>query len=445
MTWETKKIPVYWTLTYTNGNWIAGGEIAENPWENFSIISRRVQETWLRVVEEVINIYYQWEPWAYSHGVAKLMYDQLTISEASQDRIEVLEREKVKVRYKIWEIIGLENFPLVHTKIKKGHIGVLPVGNTIAGPVWENINYFYNTPGIKVIAGRYERIRHMLMGLPGIDVQGVKEVISHPQALAQCENSIEALGYMAENFWDTAGAAKEIKEKWLKTKLAVASQDAADRYGLEIYQRDMQDNPKNRTKFFVMANEDTPVECLKSPNITIINLHVAEGSGSLDTFLNVLAIFWVNSTEIHSSVVKGNHEDLSYNIFLEIEGTVEEEKVKLALLATSNGVIRSMITNPKIAHIASYLGDGNTYEGLKILWKWNVANALSALENSQIQAFIQQRTVRTISENMKTTVEELQALIQQVNGHGDTLEIGTDLSIVGTYYYNQFKEEEPSV
>ena len=65
--------------------------------------------------------------------------------------------------------------------------------------------------------------------------------------------------------------------------------------------------------------------------------------------------------------MKGNHEDLSYNIFLEIEGTVEEEKVKLALLATSNGVIRSMITNPKIAHIASYLGDGNTYEGLKIL------------------------------------------------------------------------------
>lgn len=65
----------------------------------------------------------------------------------------------------------------------------------------------------------------------------------------------------------------------------------------------MQDNPRNRTKFFVMGREGIPVECQKKPNITIISLHVAEGSGSLNSFLNVLSIFDINSTEIHSTVV----------------------------------------------------------------------------------------------------------------------------------------------
>lgn len=434
MTTATLKKPVYGNLTDTDleneMSWMWYDEVID--WAHIKLTREEV-------LEKVINIYYQGEPGAYSHGVSKLMEEQLQITQEWLEKEEMIDGVKKKVRYRIWEIIGLASFPLVHKKIAEGHIGVLPIGNTIAGPVWENMNYFYNTKWVKVLAGIYERIRHMLMGLKWIKLEDVTKVISHWQALAQCERNVQDMGYDAVDFGDTAGAAKHISETWVRDTLALASQAAAERYGLEIYREDMQDNSRNRTKFFVMGKEGIPVECKKKPNITIISLHVAEWAGSLNRFLNILDIFDINSTEIHSTVVPWSGEDLSYNIFQEISGTVENEKVKLALIALSDRDIRMMLTHPKMAHIMAYLWNGDKGEGLKELWKWNIANALSAVIHPEVKAFLEEKELRYISRNMERVVQDLQALIEKVNGHGEHLQFGEDVSIVGTYYYNELE------
>ncbi len=433
----------YGTLTAQDmwGDEMTWTLVEKSPWEEVSVTTRALRTETLEQVERVINVYYQWEPGAYSHGVAKLMYKQLKITQEGQERVEKIDGVLKTVRYRIGEIEWLTNFAAVHKKIKEGHIGVLPVGNTIAGPVWENMNYFYNTTGIKVVAGRYERIRHMLMGLPGTDISQAQKVISHWQALAQCEGTMREMWLSTEDYWDTAGAAKHISETQDVTKLAIASADAAERYGLEIKRENVQDNPKNRTKFLVIANEEAPVECLKQPNRTIVALHVSEGSGSLDKFLNILSLFRVNSTEIHSSVVTGKNEDLSYNIFLEIEGTQEDEEIQLALLAVSNQKIRSILSNPIVAHITAYLWDGDKCLGLKELWKGSILQALSALSNPNIGIFFTGKSVRYVSENMQQQTQELQERIAAINGHGNELKIGEDISIVWTYFYNELKKE----
>ncbi|HLW01942.1 MAG TPA: prephenate dehydratase domain-containing protein [Ktedonobacterales bacterium] len=130
---------------------------------------------------------------------------------------------------------------------------MVPVGNSYAGPVQEVCNLMKDTN--LVVAGTCQRlIRHCLLALPGQTLEHITRVISHPQALMQCDAYLERLNVETIEALDTAGSAKFIREQELYGVAAIASARAASMYQLAILAEDIQVRTDNSTSFVVLCS-----------------------------------------------------------------------------------------------------------------------------------------------------------------------------------------------
>jgi chorismate mutase/prephenate dehydratase len=162
----------------------------------------------------------------------------------------------------------------------------------------------------------------------GTTLKQVKAVCSHPQALAQCRNFLERSGWELIPTYDTAGSAKMLKEKGLKDAAAIASERAAELYGLKILAREIEDNPNNYTRFFVLSKEDSP----KTGNDkTSIIFAAAHKPGSLYQALGEFAKRGISLTKIESRPTK--QTPWEYNFYLDFEGHRSEPRCIEALEA----------------------------------------------------------------------------------------------------------------
>lgn len=130
---------------------------------------------------------------------------------------------------------------------------ILPVENTIAGPVHASLEAIAARPELEIIAEFEMPIHLCLLALPGADLASIKYVESHPIALAQCARWLSAHRLTPRGAEDTAGAAREIAVDRDWTRAAVAPAEAAELYGLEVLARDIADHRSNRTRFVVVA------------------------------------------------------------------------------------------------------------------------------------------------------------------------------------------------
>ncbi|KAI7984159.1 hypothetical protein LOK49_LG15G01567 [Camellia lanceoleosa] len=131
---------------------------------------------------------------------------------------------------------------------------VLPIENSLGGSIHRNYDLLLRHR--LHIAGEVKlAIRHCLLANHGVKVQELKRVLSHPQALAQCENTLTRLGMVREAVDDTAGAAKFVAFHKLNDTGAVASSIAARIYRMNILAEDIQDDSDNITRFLVLARE----------------------------------------------------------------------------------------------------------------------------------------------------------------------------------------------
>ena len=96
-----------------------------------------------------------------------------------------------------------------------------------------------------------------MIGLPDAQIDSIKEVYSHPQALGQCKTFLRQMGWKLRPTYDTAGSVKLIKENGTIEKAAIASARAAEIYGMKILVRSIEDNSNNYTRFFVLSKQDT--------------------------------------------------------------------------------------------------------------------------------------------------------------------------------------------
>ncbi|XP_058205802.1 arogenate dehydratase 1-like [Rhododendron vialii] len=131
---------------------------------------------------------------------------------------------------------------------------VLPVENSLSGSIHRNYDLLLRH-SLHIVGEVQLAINHCLLALPGVRKESVKRVLSHPQALAQCEHTLTKLGYNAtrEAVRDTAGAAKFVAANNLRNTAAIASSRAADLYGLQILSEGIQDDSKNLTRFVMLA------------------------------------------------------------------------------------------------------------------------------------------------------------------------------------------------
>lgn len=136
----------------------------------------------------------------------------------------------------------------------KAKYAMIPIENSHAGRVAEIHNLLPNTP-LHVIGEYFHRVSHHLMAPKGTKLEQVKQVYSHNQALMQCRATLRTLGMEPVPYPDTAAAAKFVAETADSSKAALASNIAAELYGLEILKENMQDSNNNRTLFLTFARE----------------------------------------------------------------------------------------------------------------------------------------------------------------------------------------------
>jgi prephenate dehydratase len=159
-------------------------------------------------------------------------------------------------------------------------LGLIPVENSLAGRV-ADVHHLLPHSGLKIIGERFKRIHFQLMANPGARLDQITVVASHVMALGQCRKLIRRLGAVTEVASDTAGAARQLAERPDPTRAVIAPALAAELYGLEILERQVEDAPHNTTRFLVMtAQTDAPdppteVACLTSFVFRVRNIPAA--------------------------------------------------------------------------------------------------------------------------------------------------------------------------
>jgi prephenate dehydratase len=251
------------------------------------------------------RIAFQGEPGAYSHLACRREFPEL-------------------------EAVPCPTFEDALAAIAEGKIecGLIPIENTLAGRV-ADIHHLLPDSGLHIIGERFLRVRHQLMGLKTAALSNLKTVLSHTHALGQCRRRLRELGLKAEVAADTAGAARLIAERGDKSLGAVASELAAEIYGLKILKPDIEDEPHNTTRFVVLAREAKAAPAGAGPVITSLVFRVRNVPAALYKALGGFATSGVNITKLESYQLGGAFTATQF--FADIEGHPEDRLVRLAL------------------------------------------------------------------------------------------------------------------
>jgi len=170
-------------------------------------------------------------------------------------------------------------------------------------------------------------VNHCLMALPGQGLGAVKRVISHPQALAQCDAYLRQLGVEIVATYDTAGSAKQIREQELTGVAAVAGAGAAERYKLEVLAEGIQTVKENVTRFVVL--DRTPGERREGRQKSMLVLVVSHQPGSLYRALGAFAERGINVLKLESR--PSRNRPWEYVFYLDFEGHRDDPPVRSAL------------------------------------------------------------------------------------------------------------------
>jgi len=202
------------------------------------------------------------------------------------------------------DLLPCESFDDVFTAVATGKAthGILPVENSIGGSIHRNYDLLLEHD-LPIVGEVVLDITHNLLVLPGTRLENIKRIYSHPQALAQCERFLRSLpGVAVEATYDTAGSAKLVKEKGLKDAGAIASERAAQVFGLEILKPEIQDYSDNITRFLLVSR--TADSDLQADKTTVV-FSLPNEPGSLFKALSVFALREIDLTKIESRPIRG--------------------------------------------------------------------------------------------------------------------------------------------
>ncbi len=207
---------------------------------------------------------------------------------------------------------------------------VIPIENSLAGSVSEHFDLLL-THDVRVEQETLLRIRHNLIALGGVSLAEIDRVFSHPVALAQCRRFLAAHpGMESFAFYDTAGSVKQLVELRDRHAGAIASVAAARFYGAHILAADIEDNPENYTRFFLVRRTGDAAADPRSNKISLA-FSVENRPGSLVAALTELSAMGTNLTKIESRPVHGKPWEYIFFVDCQIRSAEEGERVLEAL------------------------------------------------------------------------------------------------------------------
>lgn len=232
-----------------------------------------------------------------------------------------------------------ESFDVVFERVEAGAVerGVIPIENSLAGSIHRNYDLLLRH-NLRIVGEKIFRVRHCLIAQPGAAKVDVRQVWSHPQALAQCEHYIKRMGAGIEATYDTAGSVKLLKESGRRDVAAIASRRAAEVYGMQILEEGIEDDDANYTRFLILSRppstapppggggaRETPAAAYK----TSIVFSTRNAPGALFKALSVFALRDIDLTKIESRPIPGRTWE--YMFYLDFAGSPAEPVVARAL------------------------------------------------------------------------------------------------------------------
>lgn len=227
---------------------------------------------------------------------------------------------------------------LVEVEEGRADYAVLPIENSSAGAVSDNYDNMVKH-NLYIVAETQVAANHCLLGLPEAKISDIRQVYSHPQALMQSSQYLNAHREWRQiSTGNTAGAAKQVMEEKDKSHAAVASEISAKLYGLQVLERGINHNKDNVTRFIILAKEPVYRKDAGKVSICFEGLHK---SGSLYNMLGNFIYNDVNMVMIESRPIEGRSWE--YRFFVDVEGSLSDGKIQNALKGISEEAVSMRI------------------------------------------------------------------------------------------------------
>ena len=174
-------------------------------------------------------------------------------------------------------------------------------------------------------------VRHQLLGLPGATVEGLRQIASHSQAIAQCDEFLSTLkGVQLIPSANTAISARDVALRGDPSFAAIASEEAAAAFGLTILRRNIQTSNHNTTRFFVLSLDETP---LGDPGKATVVFTLNNEVGALVRVLASFAESGLNMSRIESRPLPDT--TFAYFFSADFEGPMDPAHLTCAMKAAA--------------------------------------------------------------------------------------------------------------
>ena len=228
------------------------------------------------------------------------------------------------------ECVGYATFPEAAQAVidGKADYALLPVENSFAGAVLPTYSILEKLP-LHIVGETMKAVRHQLLAMPGAKLENIRQISSHPQAIAQCDVFLATLeGVQLIPSGNTAISAREVAERQDPACAAIASEEAAQAFGLSILQRDIQTSDLNTTRFFILSLKDTPLDL---PEKATVIFTVNNEVGALVRVLQSFAESGLNMSRIESRPLPDT--TFAYFFSADFEGQMDQEHLHRAMQA----------------------------------------------------------------------------------------------------------------
>ncbi len=226
------------------------------------------------------------------------------------------------------DCVGYETFDAAAQAVvnHQADYALLPVENSFAGAVLPTYSLLEKLP-LHIVGETMKPVRHHLLGVPGATLGGVRQIASHPQAIAQCDAFLATLpDVQLIPSANTAISARDVSRRGDPAYAAIASEDAAAAFGLIILQREIQTSSHNTTRFFILSLDATP---LAAPSKATVVFTVNNEIGALVRVLESFARSELNMSRIESRPLP--HTTFAYFFSADFEGPMDPAHLSRAM------------------------------------------------------------------------------------------------------------------
>ena len=240
-----------------------------------------------------------------------------------------------------FKIVPATDFPHMFSAVARhrAHVCLAPMENSLVGSIYQNYDLLLQY-GYRIRGEVYLRVEHCLIAPVGTYFEDLERVYSHPIALEQCRAFFRLYPQLQTiATYDTAGSVQMLIDQRDSTAAAIAGRGAARHYGAKVLRENVEDDPSNYTRFFLLSLTDADPDGIErhfregqtGPPKTSVVFYVENTPGSLHAALAAFAERGIDLTKIESRPVRG--KPFEYLFYLDFHGTPDASPAREALAA----------------------------------------------------------------------------------------------------------------